>query len=172
MYFKVPRLLYGAVWLRGCRVFFEDQNGCRNYDVRTLRSHSPNLVVPQVNYLGRNCGELWRRQDEATSHTAIASMEVLSQMFPNGVIPRNGGIPWAEKSLDLSACDFFLWGYINGKVHTCIPNNVTVLKQRIEEKIQNIPDNTLRKSMADVSDRVEECLRKAGSHLTNTVFKN
>jgi hypothetical protein len=70
----------------------------------------------------------------------------------------------------LSACDFFLWGYLNGKVYSRHPNNVTVLKQRIEE-IQNIPDNMLSKVLADVRDRVEECPRKGGSHLTNTVFK-
>jgi hypothetical protein len=33
------------------------------------------------------------------------------------------------------------------------------------------PDDMLRKMLADVCDRVEECLRKGGSHLTNIVFK-
>jgi hypothetical protein len=45
-----------------------------------------------------------------------------------------------------------------------------VLQQRIEEEIQNLPDDMLRKVMAD-RDTVEECLRKGGSQLTNTVFK-
>jgi hypothetical protein len=56
--------------------------------------------------------------------------------------------------------------------YTHRPNNVTVLKQPTEEEIQNIPDDMLSKVMTDVRDTVEECLRKGGSHLTNTVFKN
>jgi hypothetical protein len=35
----------------------------------------------------------------------------------------------------------------------------------------NIPDDMLRKVMADVRDRVDECLRKGGLRLTNTLFK-
>jgi hypothetical protein len=128
--------------------------------------------VPQINCLGRKCGELWWQQDGSTVHTAKASVEVLRQMFPNRVISRTGDIPLPAKSADLSACDFFLWGYLKGKVYTCRPNNVTVLKQPNEEEIQNIPDDMLRKVMADVRDRVEECLRKGESHLTNTVLKN
>jgi hypothetical protein len=46
-----------------------------------------------------------------------------------------------------------------------------VLEQPKEEEIQNTADDMLRKVMADVRDRVEECLREGRSHLTNTVFK-
>jgi hypothetical protein len=46
-----------------------------------------------------------------------------------------------------------------------------VLEQPKEEEIQNTADDMLRKVMADVRDRVEQCLREGGSHLTNTVFK-
>jgi hypothetical protein len=46
-----------------------------------------------------------------------------------------------------------------------------VLKRQTEEEIQNTLDDVLSKVMADVRDRVEECLRKGGSLLTNTVFK-
>jgi hypothetical protein len=92
-------------------------------------------------------------------------MEVLLQIFPNSVISRNGDIPWPAKSPDLSACDFFLWCYLKGKVwaYTRRPNNVTVLKRQTEEEIQNTLDDVL---MADIRDRVEECLRKGGSLLT------
>jgi hypothetical protein len=43
-----------------------------------------------------------------------------------------------------------------------------VLKQPVEEEIQNIPYDMQRKVMADVHDTVEECLRKGGSLLTKT----
>jgi len=93
-------------------------------------------------------------------------MEALRQIFPNRVISRNGGIPWPAISPDLSARDFFLWGYLKGKAYTYCPKYVIVLKQ---EESKNIP--TTRKVMADVRDRAEESLRKGGSHLTNTAIK-
>jgi len=77
----------------------------------------------------------------------------------------------SPKSPDLNACDFFLWGYLEGKMYAHCPNNVTMLKQRTEEEIKNIADFMLSKVMADARDRVKECRRKGGSHLTNTVLK-
>jgi hypothetical protein len=120
--------------------FFEDQNGATASVTSASYVHKlQTFLVPHINCLGRNCGELWWQHDGATAHTVIASMEVLSQIFPNRVISHNGDIPWPAKSPDLSACDFFLWGYLKGKLYTQHPNNVTVLKQRIEEESQNIP---------------------------------
>jgi hypothetical protein len=89
---------------------FEDQNGA----VATVTSARyvhvlQTFVVPQINCLGRNCGELWWQQGGATARTTKASMEVLRQMFPNRVISRNGDIPWSAKCPDRSACDLFLW---------------------------------------------------------------
>jgi hypothetical protein len=97
-------------------------------------------------------------------------MEVSAKCFLTVSFPIMVTNHGQEIPAHLSACDFFLWDYLKGKVNTSHPNNITVLKQRIEKEIQNIPD-MLSKAMADVRERVEGCLRKGGSHLTNTVFK-
>ena len=52
--------------------------------------------------------ETFFQQDGATSHTARDSMAAVRNLFPNHVISRYGDI----MSPDLSACDFFLWGYL------------------------------------------------------------
>jgi hypothetical protein len=130
--------------------FLEDQNCAAATVTSAPYVHMlQNFVVPQINCLGRNCEQLWWQQDGATAHTARASVEVLRQMFPNRVISRTGDIPWPAKSPDLSACNFFLWGYLKGKVYTGRLNYVTVLKQRIYEEIQYIPDDMLRKVTAE-----------------------
>ena len=48
--------------------------------------------------------------DGATAHTARTAMQVLSEMFPARLISRRGNIEWPERSLDLNACNFLLWG--------------------------------------------------------------
>ncbi len=56
------------------------------------------------------------QQDGATSHSANVSMELLRLAFPGRLISRNGNIPWPARSPDLTAPDFFLWGYLKCKV--------------------------------------------------------
>jgi hypothetical protein len=36
-------------------------------------------------------------------------------VFADKIISCYGDIPWPARSLDLSACDFFLWGYLKSK---------------------------------------------------------
>jgi len=50
------------------------------------------------------------QQDGATSHAARMSLNVVDALFPNRVVSRNGDIPWAPRSPDLTPCDYFLWG--------------------------------------------------------------
>ena len=44
------------------------------------------------------------------------SMEVLTQIFPRGLICTPGDIQWPVHSPDLAACHFFLWGYFDLKL--------------------------------------------------------
>jgi hypothetical protein len=96
-------------------------------------------------------------------------MEVLLRKYPNRDTSRNGDIPWPALSPDITACDLFVWGFLNGKVYALRPNSVTVLKQRIEEEIQNIADGIMHKVMADVSDIVFNSVQKLNS---KSVYSN
>jgi hypothetical protein len=60
---------------------------------------------------------MWFQQDGATAHTARASTEVVREMFLEHVISLRGEIPWPARSPDLSASDYFLWGYLKAKVY-------------------------------------------------------
>jgi hypothetical protein len=87
---------------------------------------------------------VWFQQDGATAHTARHSMAVVRGMFPEHVIFRFGDVDWPARSPDLSACDFFLWGYLK-EVYAHRPHTLQQLKDYIREEIQVIPVNMLRR---------------------------
>ena len=76
-----------------------------------------NCLRPQLRSLRVNMEEMWFQQDGATAHTARASMTVVRPMFTQHVVSRFGDVRWPPRSPDLSACDFFLWGYLKSKVY-------------------------------------------------------
>ena len=76
--------------------------------------------------------EKFFQQDGATSHTARDSVAVVRNLFPNHVISIYGDITWPARSPNLSACDFFPWGYLKTQVLKApAPHTVQVLKHRI-----------------------------------------
>ena len=77
------------------------------------------------------------QQDGATSHTTRDSMAAVRNLFPNHVISRYGHITWPARSPDLSACDFFLWGYLKSQVFKPpAPHTVQELKHRIQQEVK------------------------------------
>jgi len=66
-------------------------------------------------------------------------MCALRKMFPQHVISRGGNVPWPARSPDLSACDYFLWGYLKRRVSISKPRTIGDLKQSIKEEIAAIP---------------------------------
>jgi len=69
-------------------------------------------------------------------HLAVRTF--LNQHLPNRWIGRAGQndqvlCKWPPRSPDLNVCDFFLWGYVNGRVHvpplhsTCQTNGLAAL---------------------------------------------
>ncbi|KAK5983377.1 hypothetical protein GCK32_008868, partial [Trichostrongylus colubriformis] len=50
-------------------------------------------------------------QDDATSHTARATMGLLHERFEGKVTSRGGDINWPPRSCDLTPLDYFLWGF-------------------------------------------------------------
>jgi hypothetical protein len=71
----------------------------------------------------------------------------------------------------MSACDYFLWGYLKGKVYATRPRNIEELKARIREEISNIPEDMLHRAMQSLRIRCEECVRKNKGHLDEVIFK-
>jgi hypothetical protein len=109
--------------------------------------------------------ETFFQQDGTTSHTARDSTAAVRNLFPNHVISRYGDITWPASSPNLSACDFFLWGYLKSQPHT-----VQELKHRIQQEVKRIPVEMLQRVMGDVRKRLTECLERNGAHLNDVIF--
>jgi len=114
------------------------------------------FLRPQLRSLWVNMEEMWFQQDGATAHTARASMTVVRQMFPQHVVSRFDDVPWPPRSPDLSACDFFLWGYLKSKVYVRKPRTVDDLKVSIREEIATVPQEiaTVPQEIATVPQEI------------------
>jgi len=113
---------------------------------------------------------VYLQQDGATAHTARASMSDLREMFPQHVISRGGVVPWPARSPDLSACYYFLWGYLKSRDFISKPRTIKELKQSIKEEIAAIRQQMTRRVMENLAVRLKQCLRNGGRHLSDVIF--
>jgi len=128
-----------------------------------------NFFTPQRAHFPVN--ENTFQQDGATSHTARMSMNAVNALFLNRVVSRNGDIPRTPRSPDLTPCYYFLCGYLKTKVSETKPRTIADLKQRIQDEVAAIPVEMLREVMNSFRSRLEECVRRNGSHLEGVIFK-
>lgn len=129
------------------------------------------FFTPRLYELNLNVENMWFQQDGATSHTARQSMAAVRQLFGTRIISRNGDIAWPARSPDLSVCDFFLWGYLKGKVYRTRPATIHELKENIENEITAIPQDLLHRAFQSFRNRLVECERRMGAHLSDVIFK-
>ena len=118
-----------------------------------------------------NNGTLWYQQEGATAHTAVISITVFCRLFQQRVISRFVDVPWPPCSPDLTAPDFFLWGYLKSKVHSNCPTDLYALKENIWEEIAKLSDETLQAIMRSFLTHVHLCIEKGGGHLKDIVHK-
>ena len=71
--------------------------------------------------------------------------------FPEHVILQNGNVQWPARFPNLTACDYFLWGFLMNKVYVTMPTNVNKLKHRISEEILAIQPDLIRKVMESLT---------------------
>jgi hypothetical protein len=65
----------------------------------------------------------------------------------------------------------FLWGYLKDKVFTHTLPDINSLKYAIRHEIANVTQDTLRRVMASVHGRWQQCLDCHGGHLQDVVLK-
>ena len=99
------------------------------------------------------------QQDNATAHTARASLAAIQNVFEDRVISRGR---WPARSPDLNPCDFFLWGYLKAKVYGNNPHTIDELKNNITNMIQSIPDEMLCNVYDNFIKRTQCCLMEDG----------
>ena len=81
-------------------------------------------------------------------------MTAVRAAFPNHVISPFGDLPWPPRSLDLSMCDFYLWGFLKSRVYAGKPRTLGELKTTIRENIREIGEETLVKVEANFRNRL------------------
>ena len=114
---------------------------------------------------------MWFQQDGATAHTAVISIAALRRLFPQRVISHFGDVPWPPRSPDLTAPDFFLWGYLKNKVYSNGHTDLHTLKENIPEEIAKISEETLQATMCSFLTRVHLCIKEGGGHLKDLAHK-
>jgi len=130
-----------------------------------------NFCEPELRHRGIDLSSVRFQQDGAIAHATRASMNVLREMFPQHIISRGGDVPWPALSPDLSACDFFLWGYLKSRVFISKPRTIAELKQSIKEEIAAIPEQMTHRVMESLGVRPKQCLRKCGRYLSDVLFE-
>ena len=92
--------------------------------------------------LGRRRGVLkWFQQDSATPQTANESLAWLQQCFPDRLISRKCDPQWSPHSPDLNSSDFYMWGYLKGRVYGNNPQTIPDLKVEISSN-KSDPNNS------------------------------
>jgi len=65
----------------------------------------------------------------------------------------------------------FLWGYLKAQVFTHTLPDINSLKNAIRQEIANVAQDTVRRVMASVSGRWQQCLDCHAGHLQDVVLK-
>ena len=114
--------------------------------------------------------DYWFQQDGATAHTARQTIDLLKKMFPGRLVSKKGDFEWPPRSPDLTPPDFFLWGYLKGKVYSEQPKTLRALKRNIRREIAAISTETLKKVMENAKKRAQLCIKEKGKHLRDIIF--
>jgi len=99
------------------------------------------------------------QQDGATSHTSHVSMAQIQSFFGDPVISK--GL-WPLRSPDLTPPDYFLWGYLKGRVYRNKPRTTDALRANITEEIQAVKGDVLARTFQNMECRVQSCLDANG----------
>lgn len=113
---------------------------------------------------------MWFQQDGATAHTARATIQLLRHISEGRIISHGGDISWPSRSPDLMAPDYFLWGYLKGKVYAYKPQTLQQLKNNIRAEIRALEPETLRAVTENALKRARLCEAENGHHLQDVIF--
>ena len=152
--------------------FFEDGNEPVAVNASRYCQMIEQFFIPALRQQRIPVRKIWFQQDGATAHTSTRTINLLKDHFQSRIISKNGPVNWPPRSPDLTASDFFLWGYIKSKVYSQPISSVRQLKNRIRRCIRNIPIATTKAAMVEaLPARCQECVRRHGGHLADVIFR-
>lgn len=166
-----------SVWIGLCGngslvgpYFFEG-----NINGRAYLDMLNNFIVPEMEQIfpRQRRGAFrraWWAQDGAPAHRLIAVRNRLTELFGNRIIALHFPVEWPARSPDLTPCDFFLWGYLKGKVFQTPPATIQELRQQITGEVNRLRQDQgmIRRAVRDMRRRCELCIERNGGHVEGT----
>jgi hypothetical protein len=73
------------------------------------------------------------------------------------------------RSPDLTPPDYFLWGYLKGRVYQNKPRTTDALKANITEEIQAVTADVLARTFPNMARRFLSCMDANGGHFQHTL---
>lgn len=101
----------------------------------------------------------WFQQDSAPAHTSHICLRFLEDVFADRVITHP---LWPPRSPDLTPLDFYLWGELKGKVYEQDPQDLNDLRAAISAQINQISEQNLEDTFANLVKRVQLCRETQG----------
>ena len=97
--------------------------------------------------------------------------KLLIGMFQDDVVIPNHDTEWPARSQDLTPCDYFLWGYMKGKVFSTPPATIEELRERIVREFDLLKRRPamVRSAMRHMESRVNLCIEREGQHVEGHV---
>ncbi len=112
---------------------------------------------------------VWFQHDGAICHTANRTLTVFCKAFGIRIISKGVLLEWPPHSWNLTAPDFFLWGYLEARVNTDHARDLVQLRQRIMDEIARIPVSILQRVFRNWVSKLWSCIASDIHHL-NDVF--
>ena len=93
-------------------------------------------------------GNIWFQQDDATYHTAEATLDVLRSVFEDRIISRKADVFWPPRCCNLTPLDYYLRGYADQ------PDIIQYLEDNIRKAISKIQLHTIDNVLKNWIDHV------------------
>lgn len=102
-------------------------------------------------------------QDSAPSHKAKSTIRWLKEHRIAFITPEQ----WMPSSPDASPCDYFLWGYLKGRLNARKPRSVEGLKKAIADELRKVPLEMIRRALRAWPQRCRQIRYAGGRHIEN-----
>lgn len=104
------------------------------------------------------------QHDGAPAHYGREVREYLNNKY-RVWIGRGGSVAWPPRSPDLTPLDFFLWGYIKGRVYSSACDTAEEMRDRIVSAFATVTPEMLKNVMASTERRARLCIERRGGHI-------
>lgn len=152
--------------------FFEDENG-RQVTVDTDRY----LALMRKKFIpvlrrkrGVDMDTVIFQQDGAPPHCSNRTLEYPRRYFPGDrLISRRTDFPWPPYSPDLNPPDFFLWGYLKGRIYANNPQTLDALTTNIRREVRNMPADMIARVIVNFNVRVAAVIQQRGAWIEHII---